>query len=849
MQCPCVPGLVSVVLPVYNQADLLAASIESVLNQTYGDLELIVVNDGSDDGVEPVLARYRDEARVRILTQAHQELPRALSNGFEFARGEFWTWTSADNLMHPEQLARQVGFLREHPEISMVYADYRAIDDRGNPLDDPSFRPQNRRHPTSPEIHLPRDPRLINLEQDNFIGACFLYRAVVGRVIGEYDPNLGLEDYDYWMRINHAFAIAHLGTGETLYTYRVHDRSLSGRAAELKIAERALVLMDYERIRQEFYSRPWTLVLDAAMKVQLAGCIPPSVHVHNFGTARPFEAPDGRQPEKILYLIDSANLVPLAAGGDSANKPGGRVVSRSIDDAYARWSEAARCGAVAITDQSAVAERLDLLGVNAFVVGSRPSVLELARIHANNRAFYEQTRPASLRSRSLPRPVRSEEPHHVLIQVDHFDRGGMENMIILLAEGLKRRGMDVSLLVLGRLGPAAERARRAGIRVLTLPEDRRDDAYRSLLREQRIDLVNAHYSTYGAAIVAEMRIPFVQVVHNAYVWLDDRAIAKYRQADPHTSAYICVSAQVARYSDSALGLSAAKMVVVPNGIDGSRLEAARCRPPGQLRDELGLSGDDYVFLNVASIHATKAQKAMVMAFARVLKTHPRARLVIVGPASDRDYEAQLRRAIARLGLEGSVILTGQRDDVARFYWMADAFVLPSYWEGWSLALTEAAYAGLPTVATEVGGARELLAELPGRLVRPPFGAISELNAGSIGRLVHGEDPQFIASLAESMIEVIASHHRATLPDWKKHLLDQERMVELHFTVLNWFLQGGQASAARVWSRKGIRSRGSPHRPPARGMRPLPSRPLPCEPAGDYRSARSGVMIESTPQES
>ncbi len=477
----------------------------------------------------------------------------------------------------------------------------------------------------------------------------------------------------------------------------------------------------------------------------------------------------------------------------------------SIDDAYERWSEAARCGAIAITDQWEVAERLDLLGIDAFVVGSRPSVLDLARIHANNRAFYEQTRPESLRSRRLPHPVRSEEAGRLLLQVNTFDRGGMENMIVLLGDGLKRRGMDVSLLVLGRLGPAADQARKAGIRVMTLPEERRDDAYRALLRDRGIGLVNAHYSTYGAAIVAELGIPFVQVVHNTYVWLDDRAVARYRQADPHTTAYVCVSAQVARYSECAMGLSPSKMVVIPNGIDGRRLDAARVPPLGQLREELGLEPDDYVFLNVASIHATKAQKALILAFERVLRAHPRSRLLIVGPASDLDYEAQVRLAVVRSGLERSVILTGQREDVARFYWMADAFVLPSYWEGWSLALTEAAYAGLPIVATDVGGARELLADGPGRLVRPPFASICDLNAFSIGRLVHGEDPQFIASLAESMIEVIASHHRGTVPDGKKLLLDQDRMVQLHSTVLDWFLQGGQAAAARTWSRMGIRS--------------------------------------------
>ena len=108
------PGLVSVVLPVYNHAAMLRDAIESVLAQTYSDFELILVNDGSTrrrgSRCWPSMSGIR---RVRILTQANQKLPKALSNGFEFARGEFWTWTSADNLMHPDQLRRQVEFLQQ----------------------------------------------------------------------------------------------------------------------------------------------------------------------------------------------------------------------------------------------------------------------------------------------------------------------------------------------------------------------------------------------------------------------------------------------------------------------------------------------------------------------------------------------------------------------------------------------------------------------------------------------------------------------------------------------------------------------------------------------------------------
>ena len=87
------------VLPVYNQAYLIGGSIESVLQQTYPNLELIIVNDGSTDEIEKVLGPYRDHPKVKILDQENQKLPRALSNGFRLARGEFFTWTSADNLM------------------------------------------------------------------------------------------------------------------------------------------------------------------------------------------------------------------------------------------------------------------------------------------------------------------------------------------------------------------------------------------------------------------------------------------------------------------------------------------------------------------------------------------------------------------------------------------------------------------------------------------------------------------------------------------------------------------------------------------------------------------------------
>ena len=312
-----------------------------------------------------------------------------------------------------------------------------------------------------------------------------------------------------------------------------------------------------------------------------------------------------------------------------------------------------------------------------------------------------------------------DDRRHVLIQVDDFLQGGLENVVLALARGLRRSGLRVSMLILGRQGPAAERARADGIPVATIAPDRREPGYRSWLREQQVDLVCAHYSTFGARIAADLGIPFVQVVHNTYVWLDERAIDAYREADAATTGYICVSAEVARYCDRRMGLSVEKMIVVPNGVDLRRLDAARSEGPERLRDELGLSTDDFVFLNVASIHATKAQGYLLSALARMVQDRPDVRLVIAGSASDAAYERGLRRRIGELGLDDHVILAGQRHDIGRFYWMADAFVLPSFWEGWSLALTEAACTGLPMVATAVGGApASSWPDGGGRIARP-----------------------------------------------------------------------------------------------------------------------------------
>ena len=253
---------VSVILPVYNQTRLVGGAIESVLNQTYKNLELIIVNDGSTDDVGKVLDCYRADSRIAVIDQPNQKLPRALSNGFRKAGGEFYTWTSADNFMDKRQLEAQVEFLMNNPKVQMVYSNYDIIDDQGNPLLNSDYCSGYQKPFGENHIHLPRNLSELNVVRNNYIGPCFMYRAWVGRLLGDYDPSMfTFEDYDYWMIINDLFRIEHLGKGDILYFNRVHKNSLTGKKEELRIVENTDKLMEFERMRRQFYREKFNICL------------------------------------------------------------------------------------------------------------------------------------------------------------------------------------------------------------------------------------------------------------------------------------------------------------------------------------------------------------------------------------------------------------------------------------------------------------------------------------------------------------------------------------------------------------------------------------------------------------
>ena len=141
--------LVSIVIPSYNHASALPACLDSIFEQTYGALEVIVVDDGSTDDTREVMREFRDE--VTLIYQQNSGANPARNRGFKEAKGEFVIFCDADVVMQPDMLEKMVKALDEHPDASYAYSAFRFGWKKfaGIPWSDEKMRQTNFVHTTS----------------------------------------------------------------------------------------------------------------------------------------------------------------------------------------------------------------------------------------------------------------------------------------------------------------------------------------------------------------------------------------------------------------------------------------------------------------------------------------------------------------------------------------------------------------------------------------------------------------------------------------------------------------------------------------------------------------------------
>jgi len=183
------------------------------------------------------------------------------------------------------------------------------------------------------------------------------------------------------------------------------------------------------------------------------------------------------------------------------------------------------------------------------------------------------------------------------------------------------------------------------------------------------------------------------------------------------------------------GYAADRIMVIPNGVDLTRFE--RPARTGSLHREFGLPTGAPLIGLVGRLARLKGVEDFLTAAAVIARRFPSARFVIVGDAADESYMAALKQQAAQLGLDDRLIFTGYRSDVERLLTELSVSVLPSLSEGLSNALLESMAAGVPVVATRVGGTAEALHDGENGLLVPPSDPDAIANA--ICRLLDAPD--------------------------------------------------------------------------------------------------------------
>jgi glycosyltransferase involved in cell wall biosynthesis len=221
--------LVSVVLPVYDGAGTIGRAVQSILAQTYGNFELIVVNDGSADRTPEILGAFDDE-RVRVLNQENRGLVASLNRGIEASRGKYVARMDADDVALPARFERQVEFMEKNPAVGVVGSAIRRVYPDGSsrirrrPLDSEGIRRNIVR--ICPFTH-----STVMIRKEVF-GKAGLYDAAK-------DGSRGLlvEDYDLWVRILAAgYELANLPDVLTEY-YEEPGSILRSRPLRKRIAQ------------------------------------------------------------------------------------------------------------------------------------------------------------------------------------------------------------------------------------------------------------------------------------------------------------------------------------------------------------------------------------------------------------------------------------------------------------------------------------------------------------------------------------------------------------------------------------------------------------------------------------
>lgn len=226
--------LISVIIPVYNGERTIRETIESVLNQTFSDFELIVINDGSRDKTLDIIVSIKD-LRLKVFSYRNAGLSASRNRGFSHASGKFIAFLDADDLWTPDKLEAQLRTLQENPQAAVAYSWTDHIDECGQFLSPASYTT------ISGDVYA-------RLLIGNFLtnGSNALIRAEALTKVGGFDESLAAaEDWDMWLRLAARYHFVAVPSPQVLY--RISTNSMSSNISRMEIASLRVIERAYSQ--------------------------------------------------------------------------------------------------------------------------------------------------------------------------------------------------------------------------------------------------------------------------------------------------------------------------------------------------------------------------------------------------------------------------------------------------------------------------------------------------------------------------------------------------------------------------------------------------------------------------
>ena len=247
--------LVSVVIPAYNHERFIAAAMDSVLDQSLNDLELIIVDDGSTDNTAAIIKGY-DDPRVSYTWQENQDAYNTINRGMGMARGHYIAILNSDDVYTLDRLEKLERFCRAH-SADCVFTDVIPISDDGEAFTDPAFG-WNQWHEGNRTFYRQQQDIYAGFLHGNFMvttSNLFMTREAAHRV-GDFAPIRYLHDYDFIFRmmLAHPDGVHYLENEKLLY-YRIHsgntlsEAAIKGREQDLDVIKKYMLAKLPEEVR------------------------------------------------------------------------------------------------------------------------------------------------------------------------------------------------------------------------------------------------------------------------------------------------------------------------------------------------------------------------------------------------------------------------------------------------------------------------------------------------------------------------------------------------------------------------------------------------------------------------